>query len=209
MKDVKWIKLDSHLWASPEVKNLISLGGSGYRAFSILIALLCLAGNLMNHGRLSMGEKLMNDKQIAAVLGQSVRAVRDALALLTEYCLLEREGDGYFFPDWDDTQSTDRLERVRELNRERNRQYRDRKKLEDETSFVTSRDATEKIREDKNREDEIREDKIFSHENKGARDAKRYKAKNQNDKNCSFDADEFFEAAVRKSLERHSITDNR
>ena len=54
-----------------------------------------------------------------------------------------------------------------------------------------------------------REDKIFSHENKGARDAKRYKAKNQNDKNCSFDADEFFEAAVRKSLERHSITDNR
>ena len=226
MKNVKWIKLDSHVWESPAVKNLIKQNG-GYRFFAVWIALLCLAGNVMDRGRLSMGGRMMSLKEIAAVIGQPPSTVEKAVRCFLDYGLIAESDGGLCFENWDDVQSTDRLEQIREAHRIREKEYRLRKKeansaetdaeltedfsrpnkpgAENVTSrsdvrdkaFVTDCDAADKIREDKTRQDKTFFTKGYAPKKKEGNNLNEVKA------DASFEEDEFIQAALRRTSILH------
>ena len=218
MKNVKWIKLDSHVWESPAVKNLIKQNG-GYRFFAVWIALLCLAGNVMDRGRLSMGGRMMSLKEIAAVIGQPPSTVEKAVRCFLDYGLIAESEGGLCFENWDDVQSTDRLEQIREAHRIREKEYRLRKKeaasaetdaelpkdfsrpyttgAENVTSRVSDSDAADKTREDKIRKDKTFFTKGYAPKKKEGNNLNEVKA------DASFEEDEFIQAALRRTSILH------
>ena len=95
---------------------------------------------------------------LATLFNRPIATVRLALQTFQQFGMIEITEDQYIcISNWEKHQNVDGLERVKQLNAERNRKYRERKKqqqlsLENKGSesdvAVTSRDDTD-IEEDK------------------------------------------------------------
>ncbi len=134
----------------------------------IWIRLLAQAGKTNASGYIFLSKNIpYSEEMLATLFNRPIATVRLALQTFKQFGMIEITEDQYIcISNWEKHQNMDGLERVRQLNAERNKKYRERKKQQqlalenksnDSDASVTSRDDTdieEELEEDKERDKE-------------------------------------------------------
>ncbi|GAB6629580.1 phage replisome organizer N-terminal domain-containing protein [Bacillus pacificus] len=158
MAEVKWIKLSTSMFEDEKIRLIESMPEAD-TLLIIWIRLLAQAGKTNASGYIFLSKNIpYSDEMLATLFNRPIATVRLALQTFQQFGMIEITEDQYIcISNWEKHQNVDGLERVKQLNAERNRKYRERKKqqqlsLENKGSesdvFVTSRDDTD-IEEDK------------------------------------------------------------
>ena len=129
MSEVKWIKLTVDMFDNRKIKYLRTLP-EGNNIVLIWVMLLTMAGRCNSGGMIFLTENIPYTGQVLAnELGFEPTTVELALTVLASLGMISQI-DGYIqIEGWDDHQSADKLERIREQNRIRKQRERERKKL--------------------------------------------------------------------------------
>lgn len=125
----------------------------------IWIKLLSQAGRTNANGYIFLSENIpFTDEMLSTLFNRPIATVRLALQTFKQFGMIDVTDDQYIcISNWEKHQNIDGLERVKQLNAERNKKYRERKKQqqlalenkgEESDVCVTSRDDTD-IEEDK------------------------------------------------------------
>ena len=137
MADFSWIRLDVDLLDSRKVKSLRRMD-FGDAAVITWIFLLTTAGKCNDGGRIFIDEDVPYDVcDIAGELGYDPQITGEHIAQMVRLRMIDIDEDGYIhICGWEDHQSADRLAELKEMHRERQRRYLDKKK-NDVTNDVT------------------------------------------------------------------------
>ncbi len=125
----------------------------------IWIKLLSQAGRTNANGYIFLSENIpFTEEMLSTLFNRPIATVRLALQTFKQFGMIDVTDDQYIcISNWEKHQNIDGLERVKQLNAERNKKYRERKKQqqlalenkgEESDACVTSRDDTD-IEEDK------------------------------------------------------------
>ncbi|MEY9973142.1 putative phage replisome organizer/uncharacterized phage protein (TIGR02220 family) [Lysinibacillus sp. RC46] len=151
MADITWIKIKTDMFDNEKIK-LIERMPEGDTILIIWIKLLTYAGKANYNGFIMLSESIpMNIEEMAIIFNRPLEKVRYAIQILQRYKMLEvDEQEVVLIANWEKHQNIDGMERVRELNAKRNKEYRERKKQlaleipsENSDVVVTSRDGTD------------------------------------------------------------------
>lgn len=151
MADITWIKIKTDMFDNEKIK-LIERMPEGDTILIIWIKLLTYAGKANYNGFIMLSENIpMNIEEMAIIFNRPLEKVRYAIEVLQRYKMLEvNEQEVVLISNWEKHQNIDGMQRVRELNARRNKEYRDRKKQlalempsENSDVIVTSRDGTD------------------------------------------------------------------
>lgn len=158
MADVKWIKLSTSMFEDEKIRLIESLPDAD-TLLIIWIKLLSQAGRTNANGYIFLSENIpFTEEMLSTLFNRPIATVRLALQTFKQFGMIDITDDQYIcISNWEKHQNIDGLERVKQLNAERNRKYRERKKQqqlalenksEESDVRVTSRDDTD-IEEDK------------------------------------------------------------
>ncbi|KXI52418.1 MULTISPECIES: phage replisome organizer N-terminal domain-containing protein [Bacillus cereus group] len=158
MAEVKWIKLSTSMFEDEKIRLIESMPEAD-TLLIIWIRLLAQAGKTNASGYIFLSKNIpYSDEMLATLFNRPIATVRLALQTFQQFGMIEITDDQYIcISNWEKHQNVDGLERVKQLNAERNRKYRERKKqqqlsLENKGNesdvYMTSRDGTD-IEEDK------------------------------------------------------------
>ncbi|MDN4875699.1 phage replisome organizer N-terminal domain-containing protein [Bacillus cereus] len=158
MSEVKWIKLSTSMFEDEKIRLIESMPEAD-TLLIIWIRLLAQAGKTNASGYIFLSKNIpYSDEMLATLFNRPIATVRLALQTFQQFGMIEITDDQYIcISNWEKHQNVDGLERVKQLNAERNRKYRERKKqqqlsLENKGNEndvrMTSRDGTD-IEEDK------------------------------------------------------------
>lgn len=143
----------------------------------VWIKLLSQAGKVNASGYIYLSENIpYSDEMLATIFDRPISTVRMALQTFVQFGMISIDEDNFIRVDnWDKHQNIEGMERVKKLNAERNKRYRERKKeqleppKEERDVSVTSRDGTDidkeldiDIDKDINKEKDIVRD-LFDH----------------------------------------------
>lgn len=158
MADVKWIKLSTSMFEDEKIRLIESLPDAD-TLLIIWIKLLSQAGRTNANGYIFLSENIpFTEEMLSTLFNRPIATVRLALQTFKQFGMIDITDDQYIcISNWEKHQNIDGLERVKQLNAERNKKYRERKKQqqlalenkgEESDACVTSRDDTD-IEEDK------------------------------------------------------------
>ncbi|MGF0471179.1 phage replisome organizer N-terminal domain-containing protein [Lysinibacillus fusiformis] len=151
MADITWIKIKTDMFDNEKIK-LIERMPEGDTILIIWIKLLTYAGKANYNGFIMLSGNIpMNIEEMAIIFNRPLEKVRYAIQILQRYKMLEvDEQEVVLIANWEKHQNIDGMQRVRELNAKRNKEYRERKKQlslempsENSDVAVTSRDGTD------------------------------------------------------------------
>lgn len=96
----------------------------------IWVKLLAAAGKANCNGYIMLTENIaMNIEEMATIFNRPLNTVRLAIETFRRYGMIEMDdGDAVRIKNWDVHQNIEGMDRVKQLNAERNRKYRERKK---------------------------------------------------------------------------------
>lgn len=127
--DVKWIKLKIDMFDDEKIKVIQNMP-DGDALLVIWIRLLTLAGKTNDGGYLYLSENLpYTEDMLAIILGKNLSTIRLALKTFEQLKMIESDVKGIYLVNFDRHQNLSRLEAIREYNKEKQRQSRERKKL--------------------------------------------------------------------------------
>lgn len=130
MAEVSWIKLSTNIFSNRKIALLLN-EREGDTYFRIWIQLLTIAGQCNMKGKLIIGENNpLNVQQLSKILGKSVKKVEEILNKFIELKMINYEENCYIIKNWSKYQSADKLEEIRKNNRERQRKFREKIKIE-------------------------------------------------------------------------------
>lgn len=130
MSEVSWIKLSTNIFSNRKIALLLN-EREGDTYFRIWIQLLTIAGQCNMKGKLIIGENNpLNVQQLSKILGKSVKKVEEILNKFIELKMINLEENCYIIKNWSKYQSADKLEEIRKNNRERQRKFREKSKME-------------------------------------------------------------------------------
>lgn len=130
MAEVSWIKLSTNIFSNRKIALLLN-EREGDTYFRIWIQLLTIAGQCNMKGKLIIGENNpLNVQQLSKILGKSVKKVEEILNKFIELKMINLEENCYIIKNWSKYQSADKLEEIRKNNRERQRKFREKSKIE-------------------------------------------------------------------------------
>lgn len=114
-----------------EKVKLIRTMPEGDKIVVIWVQILCLAGKINDGGLVYMGQNLAySDEMLATILGHPLNVMRVAIQTLEQFEMIEVHNDGKIdVINWSKHQSTDKMERIKNQNRERQQRYYYRNKL--------------------------------------------------------------------------------
>ncbi|PGO73608.1 replication protein [Bacillus cereus] len=158
MSEVKWIKISTSMFEDEKIRLIESMPEAD-TLLIIWIRLLAQAGKTNASGYIFLSKNIpYSDEMLATLFNRPIATVRLALQTFQQLGMIEITDDQYIcISNWEKHQNVDGLERVKQLNAERNKKYRERKKqqqlvlenkCEDSDVCVTSRDDTD-IEEEK------------------------------------------------------------
>lgn len=138
MAKVQWVKLSTDVFTDEKIL-LIQALPDGDMLLIIWMKLLCLAGKSNNSGIISITENIpYSDDQLAAVLNRPLNAVKLALATFKKLEMVTITCNGYIqLNNWEKHQNTGALERLKEQNKIRVKNYRERQKAVSQSCNVT------------------------------------------------------------------------
>lgn len=163
MAEVKWIKITTDIFSDEKIM-LIEQMPEADTMLVIWFKLLCMAGRDNNNGIFLMNNRIpYTEEMLATVFRRPINTVRMAISTFEAFGMIDIIDDVISLVNWEKHQNIDGLERIREQNRERNRKYRERKKIalvEMERDVTeTLRDGTDKIRIEEEKEEDKKEKK--------------------------------------------------
>lgn len=130
MAEVSWIKLSTNIFLNRKVALLLN-ERDGDTYFRIWIQLLTIAGQCNSNGKLIIGENSpLNVQQLSKILGKSIKKVGEILNKFIDLRMIIFENNCYEIRNWGKYQSVDKLEEIRKNNRERQRKFRKKSKME-------------------------------------------------------------------------------
>ena len=129
MAEIKWIKLCTDVFDDEKIMLIESMP----EADSIIVIwfkLLCFAGKQNNGGVFMLNDRMLyNDEMLAAVFRRPINLVRLALTTFESFGMIEIINNAYTIPNWEKHQNVDKMEEIREYNRLKQRESRERRKL--------------------------------------------------------------------------------
>ena len=130
MAEISWIKLSINIFSNRKVALLLN-ERDGDMYFRIWIQLLTIAGQCNSNGKLIIGENIpLNVQQLSKILGKSTKKVGEILDKFIDLRMIIFENNCYEIRNWGKYQSIDKLEEIRKNNRERQRKFREKSKMQ-------------------------------------------------------------------------------
>lgn len=146
MADIKWIKLDVSLFDNRKIKAIRTLP-EGDSIVVIWLQLLCLAGRVNDCGSVYITKEMPYTEQILAnECGVSVSTIQLALKTFQSMGMIEVVEDIIYISNWEKYQAIEKMELIRQQNRDRQKKwYENHKKLPNVslTESLTQPNATD------------------------------------------------------------------
>ena len=128
MTNVKWIKLNVNVFDDEKFDAIRTLPDSNDLQLA-WVKLLCLAGTCNENGFLILTNEIpYTDEMLASRFHMDVGVVQRAMLMFQKLNMIEVVDNAYMVSNWLKYQSGDSLEEMRENNRRRQREYRERQK---------------------------------------------------------------------------------
>lgn len=151
MADVKWIKLTTDMFDNRKIKHLRKLP-AGNDIVLIWVMLLTMAGRCNSNGMIYLTENIpYTPKMLADELDFEESVVVMALKALEELSMITRDTAFLTIPGWEEYQSVDGLDKIREQTKKRVQRYREKQKQLECNATVTDGNAIER-EEDKEKD---------------------------------------------------------
>ncbi len=131
MADIKWIKLATCM-PDDEKMKLIDAMPERDTIHYVWIRILLLGGKINANGEIFLSEgKPLTANMLAILFSRSIEAIKLALKVLSRFGMIEIAPDKVIkIVNWDKYQNIEGMERVREQNRKRAENHREKKKLD-------------------------------------------------------------------------------
>lgn len=127
--EVKWIKIVTDIFDDEKILLIESMPEAD-AIIVIWFKLLCLSGKTNNGGVLMLNDRIpYTDEMLSVIFRRPINTVRMALSVFEKFGMIEMVDNAVTIPNWEKHQSVDKLEGIREKNRERKRKSRERQKL--------------------------------------------------------------------------------
>lgn len=132
--EVKWIKIVTDIFDDEKILLIEALP----EADSIIVIwfkMLCLAGKLNSCGVLILNNRIAyTEEMLSQVFRRPLNVIRLALTTFERFGMIEVVNDTITIPNWEKHQNIEGMERIRELNRKRQKEWYDRQKALPESS---------------------------------------------------------------------------
>jgi len=130
MAELSWIKLSTNIFSNRKVALLLN-ERDGDTYFRIWIQLLTIAGQCNSNGKLIIWENSpLNVQQLSKILGKPAKKVGEILNKFIDLRMIIFENNCYEIRNWGKYQSADKLEEIRKNNRERQRKFHEKSKMQ-------------------------------------------------------------------------------
>ena len=147
MGNVKWIKLTTDMFDNRKIKHLRKLP-AGNDIVLIWVMLLTMAGRCNSGGMIYLTENIpYTPKMLADELGFEENVVVMALKALKELDMITTNSAYLTIPGWEEYQSADGLDKIREQTRKRVQKHREKMKQIECNVTVTGCNAIEREEE--------------------------------------------------------------
>lgn len=124
MADVKWIKIATDIFDNDKFDAIEALP-DGLMIELVWLKLLCLAGKCNCGGMLVIADEIpYTDEMLAKRFHMEIGVIQRAIEQFEKLAMIEVIDSAYMVSNWSRYQSTDRLDSIREKDRERKRQKR-------------------------------------------------------------------------------------
>lgn len=164
MAEIKWIKITTDIFDDDKIK-LIEKMPEGDTILVVWLKLLVMAGKKNDCGMIYITRDIpYNHELLSDVMGRDLKIVSLALKTFVSFKMIEIVDDMINIVNWEKHQNIDGMEKIKEQNRLRQKEYRDRKSAQiSQIPTGESRDVTLLSRDgnalDKTRLDKTRLDK--------------------------------------------------
>ena len=129
MGEVQWIKIIPELFDDDKIQ-LIENMPEGDTILIIWFRLLCFAGKKNNGGVFLLGDKKpYTAEMFAAIFHRPVSTIELALDTFESFGMVEKIKDTFTIANWEKHQNIDKMDEIREYNRQKKRESRAKKKL--------------------------------------------------------------------------------
>lgn len=129
MSEVKWIKITSDIFENRKIRQIESLP-DGDAVIVIWLKLLCLAGQINDRGAVYLTREIpYTEEMMATQFKRPLKTIKLALEVFQQFGMIEIVDDILQISNWEKYQNTDGLDRIREQNRIRKQQQRERDRL--------------------------------------------------------------------------------
>ncbi|WEY99820.1 phage replisome organizer N-terminal domain-containing protein [Bacillus subtilis] len=151
MSEVKWIKLSTQMFEDEKIKLIEQMPESD-TILIIWVKLLAQAGKTNASGYIYLNQNIpYTDEMLATIFNRPLPIVRMALNTFQQFGMIEVDENKFIsIANWEKHQNVEGMDRVRKLNAEKNRKYRERKKQlqlsapeKNHDVSVTSHDGTD------------------------------------------------------------------
>ena len=128
MANVQWIKLSTGVFDNRKIRQIESMP-EGDAILVIWFKLLVLAGKTNDSGMVYFTEDIpYTQEMLATEFGRPLNVVRLALTTFEKFGMIEIIDDVFRLSGWEKYQSVDKLEQIRQQNRDRQKRWREREK---------------------------------------------------------------------------------
>lgn len=128
MAKVCWIKIEIEMFSNRKIKQIRKMP-EGNNIVLIWVMLLTMAGRCNSNGIIFLTENIpYTTKMLADELDFEESIIQLALTVLEKFGMITRDSELLSIPGWEEHQSADELEKIRDQNRKRVAEYRERQK---------------------------------------------------------------------------------
>lgn len=165
MAEVKWIKMATNIWDNRKIVQIESLP-DGDTIIAIWLKLLCLAGTTNDSGMVYFTKEIPYTEQMLSTLfNRPLATIQFALKVFQEFEMISIIDDFLQISNWKKYQNIEGMDKIREQNRIRKQNQRERQKImiEQDMSRDMSRDVTQqnKIKNKKEDIDKEKDNKLI------------------------------------------------
>ncbi len=145
MADVKWIKLTVNVFDDEKFDAIKTLPDKNDIQLA-WVKLLCLAGTCNENGFLMLTKEIpYTNEMLAKRFDMDIGTIQRAMSIFQRLNMIEIVDDVYMVSNWLKHQSGNRLEELRESNRERQKRFREKQKLLPEENSNVTRNVTNNV----------------------------------------------------------------
>lgn len=158
MADIKWIKICTDIFDDEKILLIENLP-EGDTIIVCWLKLLCLAGKQNNCGVFLINERIpYTEEMLATIFRRPLNIVKLALQTFANFGMIEIVDNTITIPNWEKHQNLDKMERLKEQQKQASAKYRAKQKQLQSASYDGDMTIISNHTTDKNRLDEIRED---------------------------------------------------
>lgn len=163
MAEISWIKIKTGMFDDEKIKLIQSMP-EGDALIVIWIRLLCLAGKSNQNGFIQLNENIgYNEEMLSTIFNKDMKIIRLALVTLQSFSMIEIFNNNVIHVEnWEKHQNVDGMDKVRQLNSERQKRFREKnkelnnielnKEIGQKNITLCNVTVTEQIRSDKDKD---------------------------------------------------------